>query len=49
MSPPMFFCVFFLLENFHTMVTTIKWISLSFLVIKLKKMEIFAELLKPKN
>jgi hypothetical protein len=31
------------------MVRKIKWISFSFLVVNLKKMEKFAELLKPKN
>jgi len=40
---------FFLKEIFHTMVTKKKWISFSFLVVNLKKMENFAEILKPKN
>jgi hypothetical protein len=31
------------------MVTKKKWISFSFLVVNLKKMENFAEILKPKN
>ncbi len=37
------------LENFHTMVTTNNWISFTYLEVNLKKMENFAELLKPKK
>jgi len=38
-----------LLEDFHTMVTKKNWISFSFLVVHLKKLEFFSEILKSKN
>jgi uncharacterized membrane protein required for colicin V production len=46
MSPPI---LFYFLENFHNMVAQKNWISFSFLVVNLKNMENFAELLKPKK
>jgi hypothetical protein len=36
-------------REFSHMVTKKKWISFSFLVVNLKNIETFAELLKPKN
>jgi len=49
MSPPMFFFFFFVREFSHYGDQKKNWISFSFLVVNLKKMENFAEILKPKN